>query len=156
MFRDQLHAIAEEGLMTAQQADKRAVYLAGAVFETLVESALDAHSKRFSDKADALLKKSYFVYQHPLLLLLLGGSEEKVMKDGVTLGVQMLIAKAGLVRVPELIRFLEGTRQKLAGTSAPNEAASSECMCALIMRVYFYLFLSLQNLIVTCENIHSD
>jgi len=116
------------------QAEQRTVYLAAAVFESLLEAALDESRRLNADRAEQLVRRAHALSKHPLLLLLpaapsdaaagasgLGGTVGQM----VDVGVKMVSARLGAAPVVEMMRLLEGVRARLSGDPAAAAAAAA-------------------------------
>ena len=78
--------------MTSQQGDERTTFLAAAVFESLMETALEENRRMNSDRAEAMLVRAYNMYRHPLLLSLQADAKSSSASssgsDGVAVAVK--------------------------------------------------------------------
>jgi hypothetical protein len=129
MFREQLHTLAKEVLMPLEEADARVGFLAGAVFESLMEAALEESRRMNTDRIDLILKRAYNMYRHPLLVTLdATRPESKQVKDLKDIGIQMVVGRLGVNLTMEVMRMLEATRQRVAN---PEAAAASDLQGAI-------------------------
>lgn len=110
IFVKQLEDLASNVLMSHEDAEKRTILLAGAVFQSIIETALEENKRMNIERSETLLQKSFTIYQHPLLLYL----ENKVKdKDIINVGIKMVSTRLGASGLMELLRFLDTTRSKI-------------------------------------------
>lgn len=119
IFVKQLENLASDVLMSQEAAEERTTLLAGAVFQSIIETALEENKRMNEDRAESLLQKSYTMYRHPLLVHLQNKSSDKNLLD---VGIKMVTSRLGASGIMDLIRFLDTTRSKLTGS---NTASSS-------------------------------
>ena len=108
------------------------MYLAAAVFESLLEAALDESRRLNADRAEQLVRRAHALSKHPLLLLLPAAPSDAAGASGlggtvgqmVDVGVKMVSARLGAAPVVEMMRLLEGVRARLSGDPAAAAAAS--------------------------------
>ena len=112
-LREQVAALAADLSLSPQEAQERTGYLAGAVFESLVETALEEHRRLSVDRAEMAMMRAYSLCRHPLLL---GGDEDGGKPMGgdavVEVGVRMTLARLGASRLSEVVRMTEILRGK--------------------------------------------
>jgi len=122
VFLEQIYALADQISMPRDIADLRLGYLAGAVFESTMETALEEGRRRNLDRCEAMFKKAYNVYRHPLLVTL----EGKGKGDGKglkSIGISMVTGRLGSNLVVELIRLIENTKQSMAEGGGGGDSA---------------------------------
>lgn len=100
------------------------LFITMAVFESLMETALEENRRMNNDRSEAMLLKAYNMYRHPLLISLQkqatenAKSDEKTTAEGtqlfkgdlVEMGVKMTVSRLGTSLVMELMRLLESSR----------------------------------------------
>ena len=130
MLEEQLLRLAEEGLMDRDQAEVRLGYLAGAVFESLVEAAMLENRKGLHlDRVDVLLNRAHNVYRHPLLLKR-SGQDSSCTPDT---GMQMVVARVGANQLLEVVRLLDESRQRVAGIAGPVSSIGYHPCIVIVM-----------------------
>ncbi len=113
MFRTQVKELAEDVMMTTEQGEQRTVYLAAAVFESLMETALEESRRLNNDRAELLVRRAYSLSKHPLMVLMATpGETDSRMVD---VGVKMVVTRLGTSPVMELMRMLESVRARNSG-----------------------------------------
>jgi len=119
MFVKQLETLASDVLMSQEAAEERTMLLAGAVFQSIIETSLEENKRMNEDRAESLLQKAYTMYRHPLLVHLQNKYSDKNLLD---VGIKMVTARLGASGIMDLLRYLDTTRSKLSGS---NTASSS-------------------------------
>lgn len=122
MFRTQVRELAEDVMMTTEQGEQRTVYLAAAVFESLLETALEESRRLNNDRAEVLVRRAYSLSKHPLMLLIAPGDADNKMVD---VGVKMVVSRLGTSPVMELMRMLEFVRARNMGDPSASGVNNS-------------------------------
>lgn len=110
VFKNQLSELASEAMMTIEQAQERVKLLAAAVLQSLLETALDENRKMNLERSEAILLKAYNMYRHPIL--------EHASSSFIDVGCRMVVAKFGISKSMELVRFLEMIRTRLSDSGS--------------------------------------
>jgi hypothetical protein len=119
-FREQIFNLAEQVSMTREQASSRVSLLSGAVFESMMETALEESRRSNLDRVDILFRKAYNMYRHPLLIGLEEMQGTGSGKNLRSVGVKMVFDRLGKNLAIELLRLVETTRQRLSSDVAPT------------------------------------
>ena len=131
MFVKQLENLASDVLMSQENAEERTVLLAGAIFQSIIETSLEENNRMNADRAETLLQKSYTMYRHPLLVHLQNNRKDKDILD---IGIKMVTSRLGASGVMELLRFLDSTRAKLATNTESSSGWGSSSSSSLIQK----------------------
>lgn len=70
MLRDQVTELGKDLMLSSDETDERTGYLAGAVFESLLETALEEYRRLNVDRAEIAMLRAYGLSKHPLLEVL--------------------------------------------------------------------------------------
>lgn len=125
--------MAEDLLISPDDAERRILYLAGAVCSSFLEIGFEESQKMNYIRTDILIRKAYIMYKHPLLIRLQAKNNNK--NDIREVGLRMSIAKLGNMFIMDLIRVLELARLRLSAASSstsntPSTLTSSSSVAA--------------------------
>lgn len=133
MLRQQVQTLAQDLSLSAEEADERTGYLGGAVFESLLETALEEHRRMSVDRAELAMLRAYALCRHPLLTATSAARPPPssssssppppavVMGDEtLDVGVKMTLARLGTARLSEVMRLTEVLRSRQPGGSASS------------------------------------
>lgn len=108
IFNEQMQTLAADLMIPTDEANERIGYIAGAVFESLIETAIQEHRRMNTPKFDAIMKRACKLFQHPLLLSLPPKQADSPSLQEI--GMTMVIARLGTSAIMELVRILEETK----------------------------------------------
>jgi hypothetical protein len=127
MYYQQMISLAEDLMIPIDQAQTRSVLLAGVVFESLIESALEEYRRMNIDNTYLVLKKAYHLDKHPLWDAFMEKKNNDNENDNeiniCEVGTKMCVARLGLPLVQEIVRMIDVLRQEKDGSNR-NEAGS--------------------------------
>lgn len=118
----QVLSIASNLMISADEAERRIVYLAGAVLSSLLEVGFEENQKMNYARTDAMIRKAFVMYKHPLLVRLQSKDQSRDIRE---VGLKISIAKLGSSFTMDLIRVLDGSRQRYLESSSPTAAAAA-------------------------------
>eukprot|EP01041_Mallomonas_annulata_P001733 gene1733-3351_t len=121
VYLEQLLTLAQNVGVDATLAEERTLFLAAAVFQSIIETVLEASKKRRMDQVDTLLRKSFSVLNHPLLDII----KEKVKMSPMGAGVKMVVTRQGPASVADLLRLLDSCRQRLQAANKSTDKNNS-------------------------------
>jgi hypothetical protein len=130
MYYQQMIRLAEDLMIPIDQAKTRSSLLAGVVFESLIETALEEYRRTNIDNTYLVLKKAYHLDNHPLWDTIAenqsnddsgNGNENGI--DICEVGTKMCAARLGLPLVQEIVRMIDSLRQE-KDASNQSESAS--------------------------------
>jgi len=117
----QVLSIASNLMISADEAERRIVYLAGAVLSSLLEVGFEENQKMNYARTDAMIRKAFVMYKHPLLVRLQSKDQSRDIRE---VGLKISIAKLGSSFTMDLIRVLDGSRQRYLESASPTTAAA--------------------------------
>jgi hypothetical protein len=117
IFVGQVADVAAQCDLASPDAAQRTGLLAGAVFESVLEAALEEEGKKNIDRVDSLIRKAHNIAMHPVVLDVRRGG-----KSVLEIGVRMLASKVPPSRLLQLIRGLEALRQRALGRAIDDSA----------------------------------
>lgn len=117
----QVLSIASNLMISADEAERRIVYLAGAVLSSLLEVGFEENQKMNYARTDAMIRKAFVMYKHPLLVRLQSKDQSRDIRE---VGLKISIAKLGSSFTMDLIRVLDGSRQRYLESASPTAAAA--------------------------------
>lgn len=118
----QVLSIASNLMISADEAERRIVYLAGAVLSSLLEVGFEENQKMNYARTDAMIRKAFVMYKHPLLVRLQSKDQSRDIRE---VGLKISIVKLGSSFTMDLIRVLDGSRQRYLESSSPTAAAAA-------------------------------
>jgi len=139
MLRQQVQTLAQDLSLSADEADERTGYLGGAVFESLLETALEEHRRMSVDRAELAMLRAYALCRHPLLTATSAARSSSpsspssssssssssspavvVGDETLDVGVKMTLARLGTARLSEVMRLTEVLRSRQPGGPASS------------------------------------
>jgi len=118
----QVLSIASNLMISPDEAERRIVYLAGAVLSSLLEVGFEENQKMNYARTDAMVRKAFIMYKHPLLVRLQSKDGSRDIRE---VGLKITIAKLGSSFTMELIRVLDGSRQRYLESTSITSATPS-------------------------------
>lgn len=118
----QVLSIASNLMISADEAERRIVYLAGAVLSSLLEVGFEENQKMNYARTDTMIRKAFVMYKHPLLVRLQSKDQSRDIRE---IGLKISIAKLGSSFTMDLIRVLDGSRQRYIESSSPTATAAA-------------------------------
>lgn len=119
-YVEQIYTLADQVSISREAAITRVSLLSGAVFESVMEAALEESRRQNYDRVEILFRKAYNMYRHPLLTALDRIRMETKSKSLKTVGIQMVYGRLGKNLTVELIRLIDTIRSSMDGQTASN------------------------------------
>ena len=144
ILQTQLTDFASGISLPKDQADGRILYIAAAVIQSFLETALEENRRMNMNNVDSILIKCFYVCEHPLIRLLSNSElNEKTttLRDVKNTAIKMTSKRLGPQLFIELARLVEATRQRVlveSGGAGGSQQPMNQIAGIVIIHYYCY------------------